>query len=576
MKTLMRFDLDTDERVPVGALPLGLKPAHSGIELSEPEGSTTWLCSPLAVISTFRDVLGSGWGRLVAVTDEDGIVHHLPFNDSDITTKWNSVLRSLVGAGLRVSPDPASKKALQRLLLEWRPERRQTSTSTVGWVGRDHKAFVLGSGKVIGDLDVLPVHLSTSPSAAAQTEKGELSEWTAEVGSLCSGNDILMLAVSTALSGPMLDFLDLDLGGGLHLKGASSQGKSTALRVATSVWGSPQATCSWRATGNGLEALAASVSGTLLPLDELGEVEGRHLNDILYALANGVGKTRMTSSNDPAKTKRWRMSILSTGEISVARKLAEAAKKQMPGQMVRLLDITADGQRYGAFDELHGAVDAAAFADRLKLATIRFHGTAGVAFVRGLIARADQREKIRTMVSSWAAVFCSHVPAAPSGIIQRAAERFALIGVSGELATNFGITGWKKGASVDTAMRAFIAWHEGVNDAAAEALAPILSVVKNFYQDRAAEIHRFDVVPSGEDEAPAAWEDDRFLYTPSATWSSLFPDASGRTAAVALREAGVLLPGEVENLMRKATDPQGRRLRYYTLIKQQVGLENQG
>lgn len=196
------------------------------------------------------------------------------------------MLRSLSSAGLRVGPDPATKKALQRLLLEWRPERRQTSTSSVGWVGRDHKAFVLGSGRVIGDFDVLPVNLCTSPSATAQTEKGELAAWAAEVGTLCSGNDILMLAVSTAFSGPMLDFLELDLGGGLYLKRASSLGKSTALRVGTLVSGSPQATCSWRATGNGLEALAASANGTFLPLDELGEIEGRHLNDILYALAN--------------------------------------------------------------------------------------------------------------------------------------------------------------------------------------------------------------------------------------------------------------------------------------------------
>lgn len=576
MKTLKRFDLGINEHSLTGTVPVGFKATGSGIELAGLDGSTTWLCSPLVVVSTFRDALGSGWGRLVAVTDDDGVVHHLSFNDSDITTKWSSVLRSLVGAGLRVSPDPTCRKALQRLLLEWRPQRRQTSTSSVGWVGQDHKAFVLGSGRVIGDLDVLPVNICNSPFASAQTEKGELSEWTAEVGSLCSGNDILMLAVSTALAGPMLDFLDLDLGGGLHFKGASSQGKSTVLRVATSVWGSPQATCSWRATRNGLEALAASVNGTLLPLDELGEIEGRHLNDVLYSLANGVGKARMTSGQEPAKTKRWRMSILSTGEISIPRKLAEAGKKQMPGQMVRLLDITADGQRYGAFDELHGVVDAAAFADRLKQATIRFHGTVGVAFVRGLIARADQREKIRAMVSSWAAVFYSKLPSAPSGIIQRAAERFALIGVSGELATNSGITGWTTGAAINAAKRAFIAWHEAVIDGAAEALAQILKVIRNFYRDLAAEIHRFDLVPPNEDVSPAAWQDDRFLYVPTYTWTELFPDASGRAAAVALREGGLLLSGEGENLMRKATDTQGRRQRYYTLVKESIGLEEQG
>ncbi|MCZ8133810.1 MAG: hypothetical protein O9248_02100, partial [Rhodobacteraceae bacterium] len=236
----------------------------------------------------------------------------------------------------------------------------------------------------------------------------------------------------------------------------------------------------------------------------------------------------------------------------------------------------ADGQRYGAFDELHGAVDAAAFADRLKQATIRFHGTAGVAFVHGLIARADQREKIRAMVSSWAALFYSQLPSAPSGIIQRAAERFALIGVSGELATNSGITGWTTGAAINAAKRAFIAWHEAVIDGAAEALAQILKVIRNFYRDRAAEIHRFDLVPPDEDVSPAAWQDDRFLYVPTDTWTELFPDASGRAAAVALREGGVLLSGEGENLMRKATDPHGRRQRYYTLVKESVGLEEQG
>lgn len=39
------------------------------------------------------------------------------------------------------------------------------------------------------------------------------------------------------------------------------------------------------------------------------------------------------------------MSILSKGEISIARKLAEAGKKQLAGQMVRLLDIAADELR---------------------------------------------------------------------------------------------------------------------------------------------------------------------------------------------------------------------------------------
>ena len=544
------------------------------MEIVEPDGSTTWLCSPLAVISTFRDALGSGWGRLVQVIDDDGAVHHLAFADADVTAKWTMVLRALIGAGLRIGTDPASKKCLQRLLLEWRPERRQTSTSSVGWVDRNYNAFVLGSGKVIGDLDVLPVNLTSSPASLAQIEKGSLSEWTANVGSLCSGNDILLLAISTAFSGPLLDFLDLDLGGGLHFKGASSQGKSTVLRVGTSVWGSPQATCSWRATGNGLEALAASVNGTFLPLDELGEIEGRHLNDVLYSLANGVGKARMTSGQDPAETKRWRVGILSTGEISIARKLAEAGKRQMAGQMVRLVDVTADGQRFGAFDELHGAADAAAFSDRLKRATIQFHGTAGVAFVRELIALAGKRDKIRNMASTYACDLCSHLHSEPSGVVQRAAERFALIGIAGELAAKFGITGCRPGEAIDAAKRAFVAWNEALTDGLAEAQAPLLAVLRDFCRNHAVAIQRPRSLADGNIEASAAWHDERFIYIPSETWQSLFPDASGRAAAIALKEGGIMLAGEGENLMRKATDPHGRRQRYYTLIRKRLGLDD--
>lgn len=264
-------------------LPMGFDATPAGIEAVGPDGERSWVCSQLTVVSTFRDILGSGWGRLVDVTDRDGTVHHLPLTDADITAKWTMVLRRLIDAGLRLRLDPSSRKMLQSLLLEWQPERCQTSTCSVGWVDPERKAFVLGTGKVIGNIDVLPVNLSSSPSSAAHIEKGSLDGWRTEVSDLCAGNDILTLAVSTALAGALLDFIDLDLGGGLHLKGASSQGKSTALRVATSVWGSPEATCSWRATSNGLEALAASLNGTFLPLDELGEIDGRDLNDVLTA-----------------------------------------------------------------------------------------------------------------------------------------------------------------------------------------------------------------------------------------------------------------------------------------------------
>lgn len=546
--------------------PPGFKMTSDGIERVAEDGSTSWLCSPIKVISTFRDASEKGWGRVVKLVSPNGNIHRIPLSDADITSKWNSVLRRLVDAGLRLDVDPKSSKTLQNMIRLWQPDRQQVSASAVGWVGVDHKAFVLGSGKVLGEHDVLPVNLVASSSSAAQIDRGDLGAWRDEVGTLCAGNDMLILAVSTALSGPMLDFLDLDLGGGFHLQGASSQGKSTALRVAASVFGSPQTICSWRATSNGLEALAASVNDTFLPLDELGEIDGRHLGDILYGLANGVGKSRMSNGQGPGNTKRWKVSLLSTGEISIAEKLAEAGGKQMPGQKVRILDITADDQRFGAFDELHGEPNAAVFADRLKHATSQQHGTAGVAFLEGLIRRSDQREHIRTLVLRMAKRFADGLSQKASPIARRAAERFALIAVSGELATQWNITGWSRGDATRAAKHAFNRWHEALTEKSAEAVAPILLTINDFRSRRASEIHTFGK-PHGSGPDPVAWEDDRLLYFPTDAWQAMFPGASGRTAAIALKDGGVLLAGEGENLMRKASDGCGGRRRFYTLQK---------
>ncbi|MDZ7852014.1 MAG: DUF927 domain-containing protein [Halomonas sp.] len=55
------------------------------------------------------------------------------------------------------------------------------------------------------------------------------------------------------------------------LRGASGEGKTTGLQAAASVWGSPQFLRPWSATGNGIEALAASQNDTCMVLDELSQ-----------------------------------------------------------------------------------------------------------------------------------------------------------------------------------------------------------------------------------------------------------------------------------------------------------------
>jgi len=120
---------------------------------------------------------------------------------------------------------------------------------------------------------------------------------------------------------------------------------------------------------------------------------------------------------------------------------------------MRLLDIPA-AQTYGAWDNLHGATSPAAFSDAIKRAAAQHHGQAGRAFLEKL-----------TFDTSDLCAMLEEVKAAPmfgtdgtEGQDKRAAARFALIGMAGELATEYGVTGWPVGAAGDAAAHAFKLW----------------------------------------------------------------------------------------------------------------------
>jgi putative DNA primase/helicase len=97
-------------------------------------------------------------------------------------------------------------------------------------------------------------------------------DWTANVGALAAGHRLLRFSIATALAGTLLDIGGFE-SGCFHFFGKSSEGKTTSLRMAASVWGSGADggyVRTWRATANGLEAAFAGASDTCLPLDELG------------------------------------------------------------------------------------------------------------------------------------------------------------------------------------------------------------------------------------------------------------------------------------------------------------------
>ena len=125
--------------------------------------------------------------------------------------------------------------------------------------------------------------------SSSTAKQGDLAQWQKEVAAPCSGNNYLLLALSCAFAGPLLEPLNIP-GLGIHYFGDSTTGKSTALAAAASAWGSPKFMLSWRTTVNGLEIQAASRSSTVILLDESHMIEAKALDASVYLRSTGYPK----------------------------------------------------------------------------------------------------------------------------------------------------------------------------------------------------------------------------------------------------------------------------------------------
>jgi putative DNA primase/helicase len=153
-----------------------------------------------------------------------------------------------------------------------------------------------------------------SPLAQRYTfQSGTLAEWQDNVSRKCSGNSRLVFMVSAAFAAPLMPFANAE-SGGFNFIGPASSGKTTGALVATSVMSNKKYMQNWRATSNGLEAIAAQYNHALLPLDEIAQADAKSIGEMVYMLANSRGKMRMAKTGTLRSTYEWQNTFLSTGE----------------------------------------------------------------------------------------------------------------------------------------------------------------------------------------------------------------------------------------------------------------------
>ena len=469
---------------------------HHGIDQDGKQKSPEWICSRLNVEALTRDQDGGGWGYLLTFSDP---LHH--------AKQWAMPSRMLAGdggeyratllnMGLRVATTPRARNLLTQYIQTRTPDEFASCTDRIGW--HNGRAFVLPR-ETIGDGAERIVFQSDNAVENTFRSKGTPEQWRERVGELCIGNTRLAFAVGCAFAGPLLRPAGME-SGGFHYRGDSSSGKTTALKLAASVYGGASYLRRWRSTDNALESTAAQHSDCLLILDELTQIDPKTAGECAYMLANEQGKARATRNGTPRARQAWRLLFLSAGELGLADHMAEGMKRTRTGQEVRMADIPADADMgLGTFEELHGHSNGAAFAKYVTHQAQAVYGAPGRAWLEWLTTNADTlKASIRKSADALAAQL---IPKDASGQVERVGARFALVGAAGELATAAGLTGWPAGESNAAARACFNAWLAARGGIGNGEVVAMLQAVRRFLEThgegRFAMWHR-----SADDHAP--------------------------------------------------------------------------
>lgn len=437
------------------------------------------ICSPISVVARVADADGGAAGYLLEWKNSRGETRQWAAPAEMLHDRSLALHRALAAEGADISTEGILRDYLLEYIRTYPTKRLVTTATQIGWSMRP-LAYVMPHRSICAER-ISIVYQSAQAEENRFPSAGSVEEWRDHVARVAAGNSRLAFAIMCAFAGPLLRVVD-ELGCGFHLFGASSSGKSTAQRLAASVWGYPDKYMrSWRTTTNGLEGIAAAHNDNVLILDEIGQVSPKEVGASAYMLANGMGKTRSTRSGVPRPAATFRLVFLSSGEVPQALIAAQGGGTTYAGQELRMLDIPVDaGRGMGVMETLHGAASASDAIAALTTAMRTYYGTAGERFLAHI---AHHWDDVARDMKAAVKFYCERFAPAgsSSGQTIRAARSIAIAAAAGELATNLGITGWDTTVVDTTAAAIFQAWSARFGHEQRE-IARIYAQVRGFFE----------------------------------------------------------------------------------------------
>lgn len=530
--------------------------------------------SPLLNAFCARDSQKKLTCSIIEITTVSGGTATVVLSRSDASTPLR-LRNALMDAGIP-HLSPKDWKPIHESVVSAPMSENAQVVTRAGWHGRQ---FVRPDGRIFGRGTKLILHPDYQMPTDAITS-GKLNRWKHGVATPARFSSSIAFSIGVGFAACLLGRVPNVKSGIFHLFGPSSQGKTTAIRVANSVSFNGNAYETWDKTQASHEESLSQYCCALTTIDEIERIVANP-SDVVRIVRNmgfviegerGRGRSRVYASDGIAS---WRSLAISTGECSIASLAERAAFTRTEGDLVRLIDIpvvVANGN--GMFDLLPPDESSAPLRDQMERTAGRHYGVAAEEFISRFI---NDDEGSLHHVRRWMEAFHSHVTTRRSDPWEdRFCSRFSFVYAATRLAAKFEILPWDKTFIQNVVLRHYQEARKAVSqsrpnvDELISQIGSKLAETDRFIWDR--DIDSTTNLDELDGFMRAATDGDLVYHVKTASMSRWFkPGASLEDIGRRLLAQGVLLTDD-RGLPTKQVSIKGvaGKLRYYCFSQRRL------
>ncbi len=374
-------------------------------------------------------------------------VHRIPFPEPLDAEKLVRILRQ---KGVSIDDGVGFLKVLRSKYRRVALKTPTTFVPSVGWYGDDgfvmpEESFGSAEGMTQYDREKHPVI-----DGLGQAE-GSLECWKAKVAKPAESSSYLMFAILVAFAAPLFRHSGQTESAVFNFFGESASGKTTALRVASTVIGACSSLPTWNTTHRALEELAAKHNDLMLPLDDIEGMRGsarevyQFVRDAAHYLVAGQARALSSVVSDAGLgSLDWRCTVLSSGPKPLRALAAGVGAEGSQGDHVRFIDIPVPSRAEGGIlDNLDRGVDRGPSADRrmtdLAEACAECYGVALSEWLEYLVIE-ENRDPVAGLVEEFVESCCE----GEDPYMLRLSRKFGLVYAAGVLAVKADLLPWKE------------------------------------------------------------------------------------------------------------------------------------